>query len=41
MNYFREESVWRVEVEVKEENFKNGKAADKDEITIEMVRGWG
>ena len=38
-NYFRREPVRRTEVEVRVGKLKNGKAAGKDEVTGEMVKG--
>ena len=38
-NYFGGEPIRRTEVEVKVGKLKNGKAAGKDEITGEMVKG--
>ena len=35
------EPIGRVEVEVREGRLKNGKAAGKDEITGEMIKGEG
>ena len=40
-NYFRGESIGRAEVEVRSIKLKNGKAAVKDEITGEMIKGGG
>ena len=40
-NYFRREPIGRAEVEVRVPNLKNGKAAGKDEITGEMIKGGG
>ena len=38
-NYFGGEPVGRAEVEVRVDKLKNGKAAGKDEITGEMIKG--
>ena len=38
-NYFRGEPNGRVEVKVRMRKLKNGKAAGKDEITREMIKG--
>ena len=38
-NYFRREPVRRTEVEVRVGKLKNGKAAGKDEVTGETVKG--
>ena len=40
-NYFRGEPNGRAEVEVRVGRFKNGKAAGKDEITGEIIKGGG
>ena len=40
-NYFGGEPIGRAEVEVRMGKLKNGKAADKDEITREMIKGGG
>ena len=40
-NYFGRETIGRAEVEVRVGKLKNGKAADKDEITGEMIKGGG
>ena len=40
-NYFGGEPVGRAEVEVRLVKLKNGKAAGKDEITGEMIKGRG
>ena len=40
-NYFGEEPIRRTEVEVKMGKLKNGKAAGKDEVTGEMIKGGG
>ena len=40
-NYFGEEPIGRAEVEVRLGKLKNGKAAGKDEITGEMIKGGG
>ena len=39
--YFGGEPIGRAEDEVRVGNLENGKAADKDEITGEMVKGGG
>ena len=39
-NYFEGEPIGRAEVEVKGK-LKNGKAASKDKITVEMIKGEG
>ena len=41
VNYFGREPTGRAEVEVRVGNLKNGKAASKDEITGEMIKGAG
>ena len=40
-NYFVGESIRRAEVQVRVGKLKNGKAAVKDEITGEMIKGGG
>ena len=40
-NYFRGEPIRRMEVEVRVGKLKNGKAASKDEVTGEMMKGRG
>ena len=40
-NYFGGEPIGRAKVEVRVRKLKNGKAAGKDEITGEMVKGGG
>ena len=40
-NYFGGEPIGRAEVEVSVGKLKNGKAASKDEITGEMIKGRG
>ena len=40
-NYFIGEAIGRAEVEVRVGKLKNGKAACKDEITGEMIKGGG
>ena len=40
-NYFEGEPIRRTEVEVKVGKPKNGKAAVKDEVTGEMIKGGG
>ena len=40
-NYFRGEPIGRAEVEVRVAKLKNRKAAGKDEIIGEMIRGGG
>ena len=40
-NYFGEDPTERAEVEVRVGKLKNGKAASKDEITGEMIKGGG
>ena len=40
-NYFGEEPIRRAEVQVRVGKLKNGKAAGKDEITGEMIKGRG
>ena len=40
-NYFGGEPIGRAEVEVRVGKLKNGKAANKDEITGEMIKGGG
>ena len=40
-NYFRRDPIRRMEVEVRVGKFKNGKAAGKDEVTGEMIKGGG
>ena len=40
-NDFGGEPIKRTEVEVREEKLKNGKAAGKDEVTGEMIKGEG
>ena len=40
-NYFGREPIGRAEVEVRVGKLKNGKAAGKDEITGEMIKGGG
>ena len=40
-NYFGREPIGRAEVEVRVDKLKNGKAASKDEITWEMIKGGG
>ena len=40
-NYFEGEPIRRTEIEVRVGKFKNGKAAGKDEITGEMIKGGG
>ena len=39
-NYIGEEPIKRTEVKVKVGKFKNRKAAGKDEVTGEMIKGW-
>ena len=38
-NYFGGEPIRKTEVEVRVGKFSNGKAADKDEVTREMIKG--
>ena len=40
-NYFGGKPLGRAEVQVRVEKLKNGKAAAKDEITGEMIKGGG
>ena len=40
-NYFREVSIRRAEVEVRERNLRNVKATGKDDISGEMIKGGG
>ena len=40
-NYFGEEPIRRTEVEVRVGKLKNGKAAGKDEVTGEILKGGG
>ena len=40
-NYFGGDPVRRTEFEVRDGKLKNGKAAGKDEVTGEMVKGGG
>ena len=40
-NYFEGEPIGRAEAEVRVGELKNGKAAGKDEITGEMIKGGG
>ena len=40
-NYFREEPIRRTEIEVSVKKFKNGKAADKDEVTGKNIKYGG
>ena len=40
-NYFRGEPIRRTEVEVRVGKLKNGKAAGKDDVTGEMIKGGG
>ena len=40
-NYFGGEPIKRIEVEVRVRKLKNGKAAGKDEVTGEMIKGGG
>ena len=40
-NYFRREPIRGTEVEVRVGKLKNGKAAGKDEVTEEMIKGGG
>ena len=40
-NYFGGEPIRKIEVEEKVKKLKNGKAAGKDEVTEEMVKGGG
>ena len=40
-NYFGGEPIRRTEVEVRVGKLKNGKAAGKDEVTGEMIKGGG
>ena len=40
-NYFGGEAIRRMEVEVRVVKLKNGKAASKDEVTGEMIKGGG
>ena len=40
-NYFGEEPIGRAELKVRVGKLKNGKAAGKDEITGEMIKGGG
>ena len=40
-NYFGEEPIRRAEVELRGGKLKNGKAAGKDEIIGEMMKGGG
>ena len=39
--YFRGEPIRKIEVEERVKKLKNGKAAGKDEVTDEMVKGGG
>ena len=39
VNYFGGEPIGRAEVEMRVGKLKNGKAAGKDEITEEMIKG--
>ena len=39
ISYFGGESIRRMEVELRVEKLKNGKAASKDEVTGEMIKG--
>ena len=41
VNYYGGELIKRMEVEVGEGKLKNGKAACKDEVTGEMIKGGG
>ena len=41
VTYFGEEPVRRTKVEVRIGKLKNGKAAHKDEVTREMIKGGG
>ena len=38
-NYFGGESIVRAEADVRVDKLKNGNAASKDEITVEMIKG--
>ena len=40
-NYFRREPIRRTEIEVRVGKIKNEKAACKDEVTGEMIKGGG
>ena len=40
-NYFGRESIRRTEVDVRVRKLKNGKAAGKNEVTGEMIKGGG
>ena len=40
-NYFREEPIGRAEFEVRVGKVKNGKAAGKDDVRGEMIKGGG
>ena len=40
-NYFRGEPIRGTEVEVRVVKLKNGKAAGKDEVTGQMIKGGG
>ena len=40
-NYFGGEPIRKIEVEERVKKLKNGKAAGKDEVTEEMVKGGG
>ena len=40
-NYFRGEPIRRTEVELRVGKLMNGKAAGKDEVTGEMIKGGG
>ena len=40
-NYFGGEPIRKTEVEERVKQLKNGKAADKDEVTGEIVKGGG
>ena len=40
-NYFRGEPIGRAEVDVKVGKLQNGKAAGKDEVTGELIKGGG
>ena len=40
-NYFRGEPIWRTEVQLRARKLKNGKAAIKDKVIGEMIKGGG
>ena len=40
-NYFEEDPIRRTEVEVREGKLRDGKAAGRDEVTGEMIKGGG